>query len=82
MIYSNPECQQVEWEDSDGNVASCLSTELAPEQLATVEPYANKAIYAQLRKVDAKSIRALREGNAVRIAELEAQAVALRSQLQ
>jgi len=42
---------------------------------------ANKAILAQLEEIDRKSIRALREGNNVRIAELENQAAALRLQL-
>lgn len=41
----------------------------------------NAPILAQLATIDSKSIRALREGDAVRIAALEAQAAALRSQL-
>ncbi len=39
------------------------------------------AILADLAAIDMRSIRALREGNAARIAELEAQAVALRAEL-
>ena len=39
------------------------------------------AILAELASIDSKSIRALREGNATRIAELEAQAQALRTEL-
>ena len=41
----------------------------------------NDPILAQLDAIDAKSIRALREGDAARVADLEAQAAALRSQL-
>lgn len=39
------------------------------------------AILADLAAIDTRSIRALREGNQRRIAELEAQAVALRAEL-
>jgi hypothetical protein len=39
------------------------------------------AILAELASIDLKSIRALREGNQQRIAELESQAVALRAEL-
>lgn len=38
-------------------------------------------VLADLAAIDTRSIRALREGNATRIAELEAQAVALRQEL-
>jgi hypothetical protein len=38
-------------------------------------------VLADLASIDMRSIRALREGNAARIAELEAQAVALRAEL-
>lgn len=41
----------------------------------------NAPILAQLTEIDAKSIRALREGNGARIADLEQQATTLRSQL-
>lgn len=41
----------------------------------------NAAVLEQLQALDLKSIRALREGNAARIAEIEAEAVALRSKL-
>lgn len=41
----------------------------------------NAPIYAQLEEVDRKSIRPAREGDTVRLAALEAQAQALRSQL-
>lgn len=41
----------------------------------------NEEIQARLNAIDAKSIRALREGDAARVADLEAQAAALRSQL-
>lgn len=38
-------------------------------------------VLADLASIDTKSIRALRESNATRIAELEAQAIALRAEL-
>lgn len=41
----------------------------------------NKPIHDQLDVIDLKSIRAIRSNDIVRIAELEAQAVALRAQL-
>lgn len=41
----------------------------------------NAQIKLQLAEIDAKSIRALREGNSTRIAELETQAATLRAQL-
>ena len=41
----------------------------------------NAPIYAQLDAIDAKSIRALREGDASRVAAIEAQATALRATL-
>ena len=42
---------------------------------------ANEEIQSRLDAIDAKSIRALREGDVARVADLEAQADALRSQL-
>lgn len=41
----------------------------------------NKPIYDQLDQIDLKSIRALREGNIQRIADLESEAATLRAQL-
>lgn len=41
----------------------------------------NAPIYAQLDELDRKSIRALREGDAARVAQIEAQATALRAML-
>ena len=41
----------------------------------------NKVIYEQLNALDLKSVRSLREKNATKIAEFEAQASALRAQL-
>ena len=41
----------------------------------------NQDICAELEALDAKSIRALREGNTERIAAIEAQAVTLRAEL-
>jgi hypothetical protein len=46
---------------------------------STTRPRAE--VLADLASIDMRSIRALREGNAARIAELEAQAVALRAEL-
>jgi hypothetical protein len=42
---------------------------------------ANQLIYSQLDAIDAKSIRPLRENDTQRLADLTAQAVALRAQL-
>lgn len=42
---------------------------------------ANKEILRKLQEIDSKSIRALREGNTVRIIMLEEEAVILRSKL-
>lgn len=44
-------------------------------------PRGRADVLADLAVIDAKSIRALRENNAARIAELEAQAQALRQEL-
>ena len=41
----------------------------------------NATILAQLEEIDAKTIRPLRDGEADRVAELRAQAAALRTQL-
>lgn len=41
----------------------------------------NAPILAQLDELDRKSIRALREGDAARVAQIEAQATALRAAL-
>lgn len=52
------------------------------EKAQAIDPkHFNKPILAELDALDRKSIRALREGNAARIAELEQKAVALRLQL-
>lgn len=51
-----------------------------PEPVQTKEE-SNAVILAQLAAIDAKSIRPLRSGDAARVADLEAQAVTLRSQL-
>ena len=42
----------------------------------------NQMIYNALNEIDRRSIRAIREGDATRIANLEAEAVLLRAQLQ
>ena len=54
-------------------------TLLQKEELA--KELNNKPIYAQLEVLDLKSVRPLREGNAVKVAELEAEAELLRTQL-
>lgn len=41
----------------------------------------NNSIYEQLEAIDLKSVRPLREGDALRVAELEAQAELLRTKL-
>lgn len=41
----------------------------------------NNSIYEQLEALDLKSVRPLREGNALRVAELEAEAELLRTKL-
>lgn len=51
------------------------------EQAAMAVQARKQAILADLATIDTKSIRALRESNATRIAELEAQAVDLRAEL-
>jgi len=51
----------------------------APPVIAPVRTRAD--VLADLATIDTKSIRALREGNTARIAELEAQAVTLRTEL-
>lgn len=51
-----------------------LAAEYAKQQV-------NPGIYAQLDKIDLKSIRALRSNDIVRLAELEAQAAKLRGKL-
>lgn len=53
----------------------------AAEAAKAAKDIRRQAIFADLATIDTKSIRALREGNATRIAELETQAVALRAEL-
>lgn len=48
---------------------------------ALLEQKRRNEIYAQLAEIDKKSTRPLREGETARLAELTAQAVALRAQL-
>lgn len=54
-------------------------TEIDSRKLSSAD--INRPIIAQLERIDAKSIRALREGNQDRINSLESEASALRSQL-
>lgn len=62
-----------------------MSSEEQTEFLASISPAlparTRADVLAELASIDMRSIRALREGNTVRIAELEAQAVALRAEL-
>ncbi len=55
--------------------------DLAPEYRKQQDALANAPIFAQLDEIDLKSIRALRAKDDVRLANLEAQAVALRAKL-
>ncbi len=53
-----------------------------PLPVPPAQPSRTRAdVLADLASIDMRSIRALREGNTARIAELEAQAVALRAEL-
>lgn len=54
--------------------------ELAPSAPVTLEAH-NAPILTALARIDAKSIRPLREGDSARVADLEAQAAALRAKL-
>jgi hypothetical protein len=60
--------------DGQGNLTQTLTRTLTNNEI-------NANIRAQLSVVDIKSIRALREGDQVRIDDLEAQAATLRAQL-
>lgn len=53
---------------------------IKPVRAVTMDEH-NAPILAALEQIDAKSIRALREGDATRSADYEAQAAALRLQL-
>ena len=66
--------QNIKTFDGNGNLISEETVEIP----AVIH---NARIKAQLAELDSKSIRALREGNLVRIDELEDQAAALRAQL-
>jgi len=74
-----------EWADGEQRERDATPDELAEiESRRTAGPSSemlNAPILAALSEIDRKSIRALREGNTVRIAELEQQAAALRNQL-
>lgn len=59
--------------------AGVVSNWIAPPAPQFVRTRAD--VLAELAAIDMRSIRALREGNTARIAELEAQAVALRAEL-
>ena len=74
-------------QDALGNwVTGWAVTDWTEEQIATHEGAKaagiNVMILNQLVAIDAKSIRALREGDTARIAALEAEAVVLRGQFQ
>lgn len=58
-----------------------LDASAVAANLASLNAPRKSAILAELAAIDTKSIRALRESNTARIAELEAQAVALRAEL-
>src|SRR5574344_641221 len=66
----------------DGVLTNITSTpEYIAEQKAKNNAIIKQDILKQLSELDAKSIRALREGNTERIAQYEAQAQKLREQL-
>jgi cold shock CspA family protein len=60
--------------DGNGNIIESRSVQLSNEEI-------NAPILVKLSVIDLKSIRALREGDQVRIDDLEEQAAALRAQL-
>lgn len=62
------------WSYINGHLTPPKSEQVSNEQF-------NASILSALEVIDRKSIRALREGNSVRIAELESQASELRLQL-
>ena len=64
----------------DATPEECNEIELRRQSAPSIESH-NAPILAELARIDAKSIRPLREGDAVRVADLEAQAAALRLQL-
>ena len=68
-----------EWANYRANEARD-GVEPAPPVPVSMEVY-NAPLLAELERIDLKSIRALREGDAARIADFEAQAAALRVQL-
>lgn len=68
-----------EWVNYRANAARD-GVELAPPASVSIEAH-NAPILAELARIDAKSIRPLREGDTARVADLEAQAAALRAQL-
>ena len=70
---------------AEGQIAMTLEEELEFEASREPQPPTNEEInaiiFAELKAIDMKSIRALREGDAKRITELESKASFLRSQL-
>lgn len=72
----------------DSELGRQCERDMTPEEEAqrlfdmtpTVDQY-NAPILAALEEIDAKTIRPLREGETARVAELAAQAAALRAQL-
>lgn len=76
MIYINEDHTCID----TGN-GHAFPQDLTAEQLATVEPYSNFVIYQQLKVIDEKTVRPLREGETDRVNQLKAEAATLRSQL-
>lgn len=76
---SVPDGSRAKWNGSGFDI------ELIPEPTPTDQevPVVDRAaeIKEELQAIDAKSIRPIREGDAARIADLEAQAAALREEL-
>lgn len=67
------------WAVADIDPAIVAANEAAQQK--ALKDSRKQAILVDLAAIDTKSIRALREGNATRIAELETQAQALRTEL-
>jgi aminoglycoside phosphotransferase (APT) family kinase protein len=65
----------------DGVIREMTQTECADFLSRQRTTRTRADVLADLAAIDTRSIRALREGNATRIAELESHAVALRAEL-
>lgn len=86
MKFGNKEHTILNWIDNEGKGHSEYISAVSFDY-SSAEPYLasyeeeNMEILNGLLKIDLASIRALREGNAGRLAELETSAIALRKKL-